>query len=84
MNPYLPPPGAPRPFACTPGLLKRIAVGLGAYALLVLYPAYLAFAWINTGAVPGFWQIAIVTACAALFSLHAYRDMSNLTRPKRG
>lgn len=83
MNQLLPPPGTPRRFESSPRLLRRIAIAMGVYLLLVLYPAYAFLAWISADVTPGWRQVAIVAICAAAFSAHAYHQMSKLTRPRR-
>lgn len=78
MNPHLPAPERATGFRCSPALLKRIALGLGAYVALILYPAYLLLGWIQVGTMPGWGQLTAVAAASCLFALYAYSEMAKL------
>ncbi len=62
--------------------LLPIAVGLGLYALLVLYPAFVGLHYIYAAVLPSLTQIIAIIGCAVCFMAFAYRQMTQLSPPK--
>ena len=82
MNTTLPKPNDnANPFANSRQLLMRIAVGLGLYCLLVLYPAFVGLHYIYADTLPSLTQIVVIVGCAVFFTLFALRQMTNLSPP---
>ena len=81
MNSTLPTPKPATPFTTTRAQFKRIAIGLGLYVLLVLYPAFIGLHWIYADALPSTGNMIAVAVCAFGFVLFAYRQMSKLSPP---
>lgn len=80
MNSTLPEPNQnANPFANSKSLILRIAIGLGLYCLLVLYPAFIGLHYLYADVLPSLTQIVIVAICATVFSLFAFRQMTQLS-----
>jgi len=82
MNSTLPAPKPATPFNNTRRQLQRIAIGLGLYVMLVLYPAFIALHWIYADTLPSLQNMLITAVCGVGFTLFAYRQMSKLSPPR--
>lgn len=81
MNSTLPAPKDATPFRNTKQQLQRIAIGLGAYVLFVLYPAFIALHYVYADTLPSTGNMIIIALCAIGFVFYAYRNMSKLSPP---
>lgn len=76
---FLPKFGEARPFIGPRKTLALLAVGVGAYAALVLYPAYVALHAYAGGEIPNLLQVLTIALCAVGFIGFAYKQMTRLS-----
>lgn len=76
---FLPKFGEARPFIGARKTLALLAAGVGGYAALVLYPAYVALRAYAGGDLPSLFQILTIALCAVGFIGFAYMQMTRLS-----